>query len=163
MKNQLYSVVYKGVLVEEDRTPPLNNQVWCIPFVDTLEYLQQLVGGTIEHFVIDEELDKKHIDMWINEEGKMLNLHPSIALEYDGQLVDIIVGDCVFTKYDNEGNTLGLTLEETNIVSNWIKRQPMAMLRDKSGNSFPVIVVSKGGFPQTKVGGSPTDTGINLH
>lgn len=147
MKEQLYSVVYKGVLDEPERTPRYNKQVLCIPFVDTLEYLQSLVGGSIEHFVIDEELDNQHIDMWINEEGKLINLPPSIALEYDGKLVDIIMGTCVFTKYDDEGNTLGLTLQETNIVSNWIRKQDMAMLKDDKDKSYPVLVVRKGGCP----------------
>lgn len=161
MKEQLYSVIYEGVLVNE-----VDNKIVSVskakPFEDTLEYLQNLVGGYIEHFVIDEELNNQHIDMWINEDGKMQKLKPTFALEYDGKLIDIIVGNCVFTKYDDEGNTLGLTIQETQIVSNWLASLPVGTLIDKNGKSVHVLVVGRGVAPQ-HCSGEPTDTETIIH
>lgn len=122
-------VVYKGVDIDETKTPPLRRHIEVVPFEDGLHYLQSLVDGHIEHYIIDKRLNAYHIDMWINEEGKFRDdFKPTFALLRDGKLVDAIVGPCVFSKYNDEGETLGLSLNEMNIVIDWIQNHEVVGL-----------------------------------
>lgn len=75
-----------------------------------LEYLQSQVGGFIELVNWFEDLNNLGIDMWINEEGKLIeNLKTTfIVVDNNGEVVDAIFGDVVFTSTDMEGNTIGL-------------------------------------------------------
>lgn len=76
----------------------------------SLEYLQSQVGGFIELVNWFEDLNNLGIDMWINEEGKLIeNLKTTfIVVDNNGEVVDAIFGDVVFTSTDMEGNTIGL-------------------------------------------------------
>lgn len=76
----------------------------------SLEYLQSQVGGFIELVSWFEDLNNLGIDMWINEEGKLIeNLKTTfIVVDNNGEVVDAIFGDVVFTSTDMEGNTIGL-------------------------------------------------------
>ena len=127
-------VVYTGI-------EGVRHQLTVVPFNSELKYLQSLVGGLIEHYIIDEELNDLHIDMWIDDEGKLKNLKPTIALMNDGQLVDVIFGNCVFSKYNDEGETLGLEEYEVGIVDRWIREQDIVGLKDKDGHTFPCLAV----------------------
>lgn len=132
-------VRYTGIDPEKNR-----RQVEVRPFKNGLKYLQTQVDGHIEHFVIDDKLDELYIDMWINDEGKFReDFRPSFALVHDGKLYDVIVGPCLFTKYDDEGNTHGLTLDEMNIVIGYLNGLPVAALVDSEGNQVPVLKVEK--------------------
>lgn len=75
-----------------------------------LEYLQSQVGGFIELVSWFEDLNNLGIDMWINEEGKLIeDLKTTfIVVDNNGEVVDAIFGDVVFTSTDMEGNTIGL-------------------------------------------------------
>lgn len=127
-------VVYTGI-------EGVRHQLTVVPFNSELKYLQSLVGGMLEHFNIDAELYDLHIDMWIDEQGKLKGLKPTIALMNDGQLVDVIVGNCVFSKFNAEGDTLGLEEYEVGIVDRWIREQEIVGLKDKDGYMFPVLAV----------------------
>ena len=92
------------------------------PFNSSLEALQKQVGGYIEHFIISPDLNDRYIDMWIDEEGKYKDLHPTFALcDEEGTGLDCIMGNCVFTRYDREGETLGLTDEDITAVFQWLE------------------------------------------
>ena len=57
--------------------------------VNSLEYLQEAVGGYIE--VIRLEND---VCIWINEEGKINGMKPNTALlDKNGKIFDVIHGD----------------------------------------------------------------------
>ena len=77
-----------------------------------LEFLQQSVGGYIERVAFDEEFNRRNIDMWINEEGKFNgNFKPTFIVvekEEPEKILDIIMGDVVFTSSNEEGETIGL-------------------------------------------------------
>ena len=139
MNNGKGFLVYKGI---DDKR--LRRQIEIRPFKEPLEYLQGLVGGYLEHYIIDDKLDANYIDMWINEEGKLIEgLQPTFALLHDGELYDVIFGNCVFSKYDDEGNTLGLDEFEINRVIAFLNDCNVVGLTKKDGSTVPVLAVNK--------------------
>jgi hypothetical protein len=87
--------------------------VMRVPFdtENSLEFLQQAVGGFVEHLPFPIE----GVDAWVNEEGKIFGLEPNpvatsemrnAGLLFPG---DYIAGVMVLTGHDGEGATLGLT------------------------------------------------------
>jgi len=79
--------------------------------VESIEYetLSTAVNGMIELVSINED-----IDMWLNEEGKIIGLEPNIVatmLFYKAfSQFDIVMGDVIITGgSDDEGNTVGLS------------------------------------------------------
>ena len=132
-------VVYKGI--DEKK---MKRQVEVRPFDDELEYLQDLVGGWLEHYVIDRKLDHLFIDMWIDEEGKLKDgLEPTFALMHEGKLYDVIFGNCVFSKYDLDGNTLGLSPDEVSHVIAFLNDCDVVGLIKKDGSTVPCLAVNK--------------------
>ncbi|MDQ0362576.1 DUF3846 domain-containing protein [Breznakia pachnodae] len=73
---------------------------------NTLEVLQELVGGHIENVRLD-----CNVNLICNEEGKIKNLPPSIYL-YN----DVIAGTCIFAGDDRENEDYK-SLDDSQIVS----------------------------------------------
>lgn len=73
----------------------------------TYNILRDFVGGSIEHVGF-----KKDIDIWLNEEGKLIGLEPNVVLMREGQLLDVLVGDLIVTSSNLEGDTISLTDEQ---------------------------------------------------
>ena len=64
------------------------NETAKIHFIDTgLEELQNIVDGYIEYPYI-KQFHEKGISIIVNEEGKLINLEPSIALNHKGKMID---------------------------------------------------------------------------
>lgn len=87
---------------------------------NTLEELQKIVGGYIEIPFLSKKLFEKEIDIIINEEGKFIEgLKPEIAVVKNGtnQILDVVMGNCIFTSHDEEGNTTALNEEQIKIVT----------------------------------------------
>lgn len=113
-------------------------------FNDSLKALQRLVDGSIEHYVIDDDLNEHFIDMWINDEGKFRDdFKPMFALMHDGKLYDVIVGPCVFTMYDLEGATHGLTDDALRRVREFLYKCPLVMIETRDGKRYPCLRVDK--------------------
>jgi hypothetical protein len=80
---------------------------------DSYKMLSDAVGGYIECVQIAHG-----IDMWVNEEGKILDLPynataTAIFWTTYGFMSDMIFGDVIFTSCDDEsGETTGLTVEQ---------------------------------------------------
>lgn len=72
-----------------------------------LEAMQNLVGGYIEPYPYNDD-----IDIYLNEEGKLIGLKPNLKIIHDNMIVDVIVGTVFFAKVDEEGNTVSLELDE---------------------------------------------------
>ena len=69
-----------------------------------LDSFQALVGGSIECLALTSR-----VDVWLNEEGKLLGLHPTaIIVDHDGEPVDVIAGPFFVAAHDDEGGTVGL-------------------------------------------------------
>ena len=81
--------------------------------------LQKIVGGYIEIPFLKESFTKNGIDVIINEEGKFIeSLRPEIAVvdRLTGQILDVIIGNCIFASHDEDGEMIALTEEQYKIV-----------------------------------------------
>ena len=86
----------------------------------SLEDYQKIVGGWVEYVHVYDD-----IAMFCNEEGKIKNLPVNnIATQYiksKQPFDDVICGDVIFSKTDEEGEDVDLTLEEINDVIDFIE------------------------------------------
>lgn len=85
-----------------------------------LEDLQKIVGGYIEIPFLSRKFRDSGIDTIINEEGKLIEgMKPEIAIadEGKGTILDIVYGNCIFASHNEEGDTIGLTEEQMQIVT----------------------------------------------
>lgn len=87
------------------KKPLLDPEVCYIP--NNLETKQKIVGGNIE--VIPYE---NGIDIYLNEEGKLMGLSPNLKLFHNGHLYDVLVGTVFFSKINDEGEAISLELDE---------------------------------------------------
>ena len=76
-----------------------------------LEFLQQAVGGWIEHVYV-KELDGTGIDCFCNEEGKLQGLPVNFPATRLVEPYGMLVGDVVFVASDDEGESRWLTDEQ---------------------------------------------------
>lgn len=86
-----------------------------------LEDLQEIVGGYIEIPYLGDVFVNNGIDVIINEEGKLIDgLKAEIAIvsERRGTILDLVYGNCIFASHNDEGETIGLTDEQIQIVNN---------------------------------------------
>ena len=95
--------------------------------LDSYEFLKETVDGYIEHVTLDS-LDTHHIDLWCNEEGKLIGLEPTAILYYKGKAYDYLSGNIVFTGHDGEGGTISLTDEQIDIITNKFETDGCAVL-----------------------------------
>lgn len=85
-----------------------------------LEDLQKIVGGWIEIPFLSQKFLDNGIDTIINEEGKLIEgMKAEIAIvdEKRGNILDIVYGNCIFASHDEEGETIGLTEAQMQIVT----------------------------------------------
>lgn len=97
------------------------------PFSEDVETLQGLVGGYIEHVMIPDLADRG-IDLWVNDEGKLIGLTPTIGLIHDDELIDVLNGTVVFTRFGTEGETFGLTDEDCDFIKDYIRTLEMRLI-----------------------------------
>ena len=89
-----------------------------------LEDLQAIVGGYIEVPYISKTLNDNGIDVIINEEGKFIEgLKPEIVIvdKKTQQILDVVMGNCIFASHDAEGETISLSKEQIDIVKDALK------------------------------------------
>lgn len=117
------------------------NELTTVPFSDELTDLQSCVNGHIEHLMF-EELRRHYIDCWINEEGKLLKMKASLVFYHDGSMVDLVVGPLVFTRFDDYGETYGLTDIDLRIIAEWLNdKRCMSYTDPGTGKTWIVPVV----------------------
>jgi len=79
----------------------------------TLDMLQASVHGCIEAVFLDDD-----IVMYCNEDGINLELpinwFATLYGQYQKRVIGCILGDVVFTKSNNNGDTIGLSQDEIN-------------------------------------------------
>lgn len=91
---------------------------------NTLEALQEIVGGYIEIPFLSEIFFKNEIDIIINDEGKFIEgLNPEIAIvrKGDNQIADIVYGNCIFASHDEQGETVSLSDEQIKVITEELK------------------------------------------
>lgn len=77
----------------------MNGNHGFVEIENTLKAEQEFVGGRIEVISITDE-----IDLVCNDEGKILELMPSLAIMDNNEIVDVICGNCFLCRFDDEGN-----------------------------------------------------------
>lgn len=82
----------------------------------TLKILQEFVGGYIEVVRLGN-----NVDLWLNEEGKLDGLKENLVFERNGNILDVVVGNCLFATNDEEGDTVSLTDEQIEYVKSIYK------------------------------------------
>ncbi len=108
-----------------------------------LEDLQKIVGGYIEIPFLSKTFFEHGIDIIINEEGKLIDgMRAEIAVvnEKQGNILDIVYGNCIFASHDEEGNTIGLTEEQIEIVNNELETV-IELINRKTFEEFEVKVL----------------------
>ena len=122
----------------------LNNGELKVQEIGTeLEDLQKIVGGYIEIPFLSKKFNDNGIDTIINEEGKLIEgLKPEIAIvnEKQGNILDIVYGNCIFASHDEEGNTIALTEEQIEIVNNELETV-IELMNRKTFEEFEVRVL----------------------
>lgn len=107
---------------------------------NTLEDLQQIVGGYIEIPFLSRDFNENEIDIIINEEGKFIEgLEPEIAV-IDGKtqrILDVVYGNCIFASHDHKGNTTELNEEQKQIVKNKLKTD--VVLKDQKADKHHLV------------------------
>lgn len=83
---------------------------------NSLKFLQQEVDGNIEKIPYIRVLNEEGINVWGNENGKLLGLEPSICIYHRDELIDVLVGNIVFTKTNENGETIGLTDNDISFI-----------------------------------------------
>lgn len=99
------------------------------------EMKRDIIGGLLEAVHLPEEIEKRNITMYVNEEGKLLqdsNL-PTVVLSKDENILDILFGNVVIVKYDySEDQEYSLTIEDINFLENYLyKKQTILTLNQK--------------------------------
>lgn len=82
---------------------------------DSYKFLKNSVDGYVERVPL-RDFEDVGIDVWCNEEGELVGLKPSIALTYDGKIYDCLVGNVVFTRYTEDGDTISLTDDDIKFI-----------------------------------------------
>lgn len=104
---------------------------------DKLKDLQREVGGSIQIVYASEEMNNMNIDLFVNEEGKLIGLPVSGYITSNNEILDLLVGNLLFTGHDDEGNTISLTDEQVEYVENLCKDSDDIIV----GNRFFINVV----------------------
>lgn len=86
----------------------------CMEVAASLEAHQKLVGGLLERVPFGPDGE---FDLWCNEEGLLEGLEPNLYFAPD----QIIVGPIFICRGDDEGNSVGLTETEANLVMAMLK------------------------------------------
>lgn len=101
-----------------------------VEYDDSYDFISTGVGGYIE-LVPCDRLSKANIDMWCNEEGKLWNFDKMIALSYEGNVYDFVVGNVVFTRHSKDGKTLSLTDKNIELIKKIFDESPTILVYDE--------------------------------
>lgn len=121
-----------------------NNNFEAREISNALGELQKIVGGYIEIPFLSRVFRDNGIDVIINEEGKYIEgLKPEIAV-VDGetkQVLDVVMGNCIFASHDDEGETVGLTEEQLAIVLEELKLSVTLAYTDGKDHMTRLLIV----------------------
>lgn len=104
---------------------------------NTLESLQEIVGGYIESPYISNIFRENDIDIILNEEGKILTLQEEIAVidKKKAIVIDVLCGNCIFVSHNEQGETIGLNDEQIKIIKkelNYVVN--LSKINEETGN-----------------------------
>ena len=85
-------------------------------YESTYELLRDNVDGFIEHVSWITPFAKQGIDLWVNDEGKLLGLDISLGIRQNDNLIEVLNGNIVFARNNKEGETLPLDDEDISFI-----------------------------------------------
>jgi hypothetical protein len=102
-------------------------------FENTYDMINYHVEGLIERLPYFQEFNERDIDIWINEEGKLINLPPTaVVVDKESQkILDVIHGSWVFAKHDGSGETVPLNAKEQQFILCYFATKEIVYLTDK--------------------------------
>ncbi len=77
-----------------------------------LEVLQKIVGGYLEMVVAPELGMKDRLYAYVNEEGRLEGLDPSVVVKVNDREMQLLRGTLFLSKCDEQGEEVGLSMEE---------------------------------------------------
>jgi hypothetical protein len=112
----------KGLLIKADETIEWKE----FEIGDSYQLLRDSVQGYIECANVEQ-----NIDIWLNEEGKLIGLTPNRLATFMywakwGAGTDIIVGDVFLATHDEEGETIGLTESQLDYLRDYLPARVLA-------------------------------------
>lgn len=99
----------------------------------TFDLIKETVGGYFDVARYNENLVKNKIDIFVNDEGKLMELYPNILVidSETEKLVDYLAGDVIFLAYNDKGESLGLSEEQLDIINKEVFTDSCALTRDE--------------------------------
>ena len=96
---------------------------------DSLQNLYKLINTDIvEH--LNVKVNDKEYDFWFDEEGKLKEgVKPTYPLFYNEKLYDIIFGNIVVTKSDEEGEITGIPDEEFDSLVKSLEKELLKLVK----------------------------------
>lgn len=113
------------------------------PYEDGLEPLySDIQCSTIDHTSAIDILRDSNIDIWLDDEG-LLKERPPVFVFIDsyGLFTGALVGNLVFQKHDNDGNSYGLTKEEADTIVEWIEGHYKITVSDEELGEYQSYVI----------------------
>lgn len=99
---------------------------------NTLESFQSIVEGLIEQVCIEGELSgdaRRSVSLYVNEEGKLDGMEPTLERRHRGRTVDVLVGPVVaIGETDDEGETVDITDDELRFLATGCDGQLLPVL-----------------------------------
>lgn len=132
-KNNGYMVVLKEKSLEME----------IMPFREGIQPLYEIIQcDTIDHSSAIDDLNERHIDMWVDDEGLLKSRCPVfVFLDDDDNVQGQIVGNVVFQKSNDEGESYGFTMEEAQMVMYWIHNHDVVSVELYNGVVCPCYVI----------------------
>lgn len=66
--------------------------------------------------IVTRKFGKNYYDVYVDDEGLLLNKTPAIFTFDNDILVEMLVGNCIILSHDKDGNTISLTEEQVNEI-----------------------------------------------
>lgn len=132
MKTMIERQELVGKVIE--KSPNSNFLIADIDFnkVKSLDYLQQTVEGLVDVVSLNH-----NIDIWVNDEGLLQGLEPTIALVRNQEVLSLLVGNIVVASTNDEGETLPLTDEQVELFKKMISKDAVSV----DGKIIPCIEI----------------------
>ena len=92
-------------------------------YESTYKVLSQNVDGCIECVSWIKPFAERGIDLWINDEGKLLDLEPSLVVKDKGEFVELLCGNIVFARNNEYGDTLPLNDEDIEFIKSALRKE----------------------------------------
>ena len=99
------------------------NVVYEEDYASCYDMLKENVDGCVECVSFINDFSKRGIDLWVNEAGKLNDLLPTIAVTKNKELVEVLNGNIVFTRVNDNGETIPLTDEDIRFIRKTLNKK----------------------------------------